>query len=77
MWEKQNIFFHKPSNRDEIPLLQPKFYLNNDEIERKHSLKILRTNASSNGKTTKNRPFASESLKLLYFACIHLLCLLL
>ena len=34
-------FFHKPSKRDDIPLLLPKFNINNSETERSECLKSL------------------------------------
>ena len=34
-------FFHKPSKRDDIPLLLPKLNINNSEIERSECLKFL------------------------------------
>ena len=34
-------FFHKPSKRDDIPLLLPKLNINNTEIERSECLKFL------------------------------------
>ena len=34
-------FFHKPSKRDDIPLLLPKLNINNSEIERPECLKFL------------------------------------
>ena len=34
-------FFHKPSKRDDIPLLLPKLNINNNEIERSECLKFL------------------------------------
>ena len=34
-------FFHKPSKKDDIPLRLPKRIMNNDEIQRKESIKFL------------------------------------
>ena len=34
-------FFHKPNQRDDIPLLLPKLNINNSEIERSECLKFL------------------------------------
>ena len=34
-------FFHKPSKRDDIPLLLPKLNIDNTEIERSECLKFL------------------------------------
>ena len=34
-------FFHKPSKREDIPLLLPKLKVNNSEVERSESLKFL------------------------------------
>ena len=37
----RHSFFHKPSKRDDIPLLLPKLNINNSEIERSECLKFL------------------------------------
>ena len=34
-------FFHKPSKKEDIPLLLPKLNINNSEIERSECLKFL------------------------------------
>ena len=66
-----------PSNRDETPLLQPRFYLNNDKTERRNSLKFLglmlnqTTELLKIAKSCCLGPFTSKSLKYPYFACIH------
>ena len=38
----KHSFFHKPSKKDDIPLLLPKLIINNYEIQRKESIKFLR-----------------------------------
>ena len=61
-----------PSNRDETPLLQPRFYLNNDETERRNSLKfpgIMLNQTTELLKIAKScclGPFTSKSLKYPY-----------
>ena len=42
MEKTKHSFFHKPSNKDDIPLLLPKLIINNYEIQRKESIKFLR-----------------------------------
>ena len=37
----KHSFFHKPSKRDDIPILLPKLNINDSEIERSECLKFL------------------------------------
>ena len=42
MWKKNKYsFFHKPSKKDDIPLVLPKLNINNSEIARTESIKFL------------------------------------
>ena len=41
MWKKQILVFHKPSKKDDIPLVLPKLNINNSEIARTESIKFL------------------------------------
>ena len=42
MWKKNKyLFFHKPSKKDDIPLVLPKLNINNHKIDRNESIRFL------------------------------------
>ena len=74
-------FFHKPSKKDDIPLVLPKFKINNREIARTESVKFLGVFLDENlswkthryiGILFKARSFLNKkSLFSLYYSYIH------